>query len=296
MRCRYLFLTVIVAVIAYLAISLLVKGPASNAFVVPGNAHIGAGSRWEYDSNLGPVVVEMIDRFDTPPRTFYRWRLSLRGLVYEEWLELLPGQLFTWERSFSAFGLLKEKHSYPQPEYTMPSPPTVGARWSWQGTVRPEPLGADPWAFPAPAVTLATAATTASGGTTTGAKSQATAKGSQAAGQGSQATAAKSTPDSAKLTQAAVNSQSPTHTALASGHVRGVETMETPAGRFTTYRIYLERSDSLGMEQTMEIWLNPDIGVIAAEGDLRWGGLPGKIQRLIGLEHLSVRLRKYQLK
>ncbi|MBE3577667.1 MAG: hypothetical protein IMX00_08235 [Limnochordales bacterium] len=250
MKRRSLYLTTIAVAAISLTVSILVNGPAGYAFVVPGNAEIGAGSRWEYDSNLGPVVVEMVDKVDLPPRTFYRWRLSLRGLVYEEWLELQNGQLLTWERSFSAFGLLKEKHSYPQPEYTMPAPPTAGARWSWQGAVSPEPLGAEPWKARAgpPHQTLAD-----------GRKEQ-------------------------------------SHTAAASGHVHGIETVETPAGRFSTYHIYLERSDSLGTEQTIEIWLDPNIGVIAAEGDLHWAGLPGKIQRLIGLEHLSVRLRKYQLK
>lgn len=294
MRFVHRFAAVALAAAAFLVVGLLLEHRASDAFVVPGNDRIGAGSRWEYDSNLGPVTVEMVDKVAIPPRTFYRWRLSLRGLVYEEWLELLSGQLFTWERSFSAFGLLKEKHSYPQPEFTMPSPPVVGARWSWQGTVKPAPLGADPWAFPAPAVTTSTANPTAPAGSTTRSGSQDAVKGIEA---GAKDTHTNVTPTRATATPTpnTGSSQDPGRTA-ASGHVRGVETVETPAGRFTAYRIYLERSDSLGTEQTMEIWLNPDIGVIAAEGDLRWGGLPGKIQRLVGLEHLSVQLRKYQLR
>lgn len=260
----------------------LVFATPCSAFLVPGNTSIGAGSRWEYDSNLGRVVVEILERTEIPMeggscRTFYRWRLKVKGLTYDELLELVPGHLFTWERSFAAFGVMRTTYSYPRPEYTMPSPLPKAGRWAWEGLVRAGPLGVAPHTMPAPWPPPPPGLPP-----------------SPAGGPPPLPSGDLKSPGAANPSPRQANDPN-TGWAAASGYVVGLETLEVPAGRFQAYHVHLERADEFGTQEVIDLWVNPEIGVIAAEGELLWGGLPGKIQRLIGLDRLSVRLRQYEL-
>lgn len=82
-------------------------------------------------------------------------------------------------------------------------------------------------------------------------------------------------------------------------HVKGevvrIEEITVPAGTFQTYRIRLERTDELGSRQSIELWFDPDVGPIRAIGDLRWRGLVGAVQELVGFTHFEVELVSYEI-
>ena len=84
--------------------------------------------------------------------------------------------------------------------------------------------------------------------------------------------------------------------AHAKGEVVRVEEITVPAGTFWTYYIRLERTDEFGTRQYIDLWFNPDIGPIRARGDLRWPGLVGVVQDLIGLRRFEVELVSYEIK
>lgn len=254
------------------SISSVLTLPIVHAFVVSGTAPLSATSVWEYDSNLGKAEVRLVDvrkaslppgaRPGSVPSTFYRWRLSVRGLVYEELLELREGQWLTWERSASAFGgLYRDVYSYPVPEFGMPEPLKKGPPWHWQGEIR-RGEAAKP---PGLAVT-----------------DQSTSQPLAQPGR------PQSGPSSTPTAPAAAGSLGQ---ARASGQVVGWETINVPAGQFEAWHVHLERSDTFGTFQSIEVWVNPAVGVVQADGDLFWGGVIGKVQRLIGFDHFSVRLK-----
>lgn len=79
------------------------------------------------------------------------------------------------------------------------------------------------------------------------------------------------------------------------GAVEALERVDVPAGRYTAYRIRLLRTDTWGSRMDSVIWLDPEVGVVRAEGSLRWPGVVGLVQRLLGLDRLQVRLVEARL-
>lgn len=74
------------------------------------------------------------------------------------------------------------------------------------------------------------------------------------------------------------------------GAVEALEPVQVPAGTFDAYRIRLARRDSWGSVMDSVIWLDPRVGVVMADGVLRWPGLTGAVQRMLGLDRLQLRL------
>lgn len=74
------------------------------------------------------------------------------------------------------------------------------------------------------------------------------------------------------------------------GVVEALERVEVPAGVFEAYRIRLSRKDTWGSRLESLIWLDPEVGVVKADGLLRWPGLAGAVQRLLGLDRLRLGL------
>lgn len=74
------------------------------------------------------------------------------------------------------------------------------------------------------------------------------------------------------------------------GAVEALEQVDVPAGRFCAHRIRLLRTDTWGTRMDSVIWLDPLNGVVKAEGELRWPGVVGAVQRLLGLSRLRVEL------
>lgn len=74
------------------------------------------------------------------------------------------------------------------------------------------------------------------------------------------------------------------------GTVEALEGVDVPAGRYTAYRIRLLRTDTWGSRMDSVIWLDPEVGVVRAEGSLRWPGIVGLVQRLLGLDRLRIQL------
>lgn len=85
----------------------------------------------------------------------------------------------------------------------------------------------------------------------------------------------------------------------AAAHVRGEVVARTlltvPAGTFDTFHIRLVRADNFGTRQTIDLWFDPDVGPIRAVGDLRWRGLIGLVQTLVGLRRFEVELVSYEI-
>lgn len=79
------------------------------------------------------------------------------------------------------------------------------------------------------------------------------------------------------------------------GAVEALERVDVPAGSYTAYRIRLLRTDTWGSRMDSVIWLDPEVGVVQAEGSLRWPGVVGLVQRLLGLDRLQVRLVEARL-
>lgn len=86
-----------------------------------------------------------------------------------------------------------------------------------------------------------------------------------------------------------------TRMGYAEGEVVRIEEITVPAGTFRTYLIRLKRSDEFGTKQEIDLWFDPDVGPIRAVGDLRWRGLIGSIQDLIGLRRFEVELVSYTI-
>ena len=84
-------------------------------------------------------------------------------------------------------------------------------------------------------------------------------------------------------------------TAQAVGEVVAVETITVPAGTFETLHIVLVRDDSFGTRQVIDLWFDPLVGPIKAHGDLRWNGLIGFFQDLVGLNRFEVELVEYEI-
>ncbi|HEY8424420.1 MAG TPA: hypothetical protein VIK73_00195 [Limnochordales bacterium] len=76
------------------------------------------------------------------------------------------------------------------------------------------------------------------------------------------------------------------------GVVEALEWVEVPAGRYEAYRIRLSRKDTWGSRMESLIWLDPEVGVVKADGLLRWPGLVGAVQGLLGLDRLRLSLRE----
>ena len=79
------------------------------------------------------------------------------------------------------------------------------------------------------------------------------------------------------------------------GAVEAFEPVRVPAGRFMAYRIRLLRTDTWGTRMESVVWLDPYVGVVQAEGTLRWPGVVGLIQRVIGLNRLRMQLVEARL-
>lgn len=198
----------------------------AQAFVLPQNSAVGPGSEWIYNSNLGTAHSEILDREYIDGQWFYRWRLSVAGLTYEEKLRLTDNQLSVVDRLFTAFRLYHDFFAFPEDELTLQMPLKVGSTWEWEGPVT-------------------------HGG----------------------------------------------HTGVdrVSGRVVQIVQVEVPAGKFTTYEIELDRTDDFGTQQHIRLWLEAEIGVVRAEGQLQWQGLVGKMQNLVGFNHFAVELRSYKI-
>lgn len=82
------------------------------------------------------------------------------------------------------------------------------------------------------------------------------------------------------------------------GQVNGKVLEETmvsvPAGTYSAYRITLLRSDDFGTNHDITLWFNLEIGVIKAQGHLRWQGTVGAFQQLVGLTYFEVSLKEYR--
>lgn len=74
------------------------------------------------------------------------------------------------------------------------------------------------------------------------------------------------------------------------GEVLAREPVEVPAGRFLAYRIHLTRRDSWGGVVETLMWLDPEVGVVKADGWFRWHGAIGALQRALSLDRLRVEL------
>lgn len=86
-----------------------------------------------------------------------------------------------------------------------------------------------------------------------------------------------------------------TGTTQVKGQVVAQSEVTVPAGTFPVFEIVLERNDSFGTQQNIRLWLNEEIGVVKAEGELRWTGLVGTLQDLVGLRYLAVELLHYSI-
>ncbi|HEY8485760.1 MAG TPA: hypothetical protein VIL11_00060 [Limnochordales bacterium] len=80
------------------------------------------------------------------------------------------------------------------------------------------------------------------------------------------------------------------------GAVEALEEVSVPAGHFRAYRIRLLRTDSQGGRVQTVIWLDPQVGVVKADGLLWWPGPIGTVQRLLGLTALRVELAEIHLR
>lgn len=205
----------------------MAAAPGAQAFVLPSDPTVGAGSEWVYDSNLGETHVRMLARERVSPGVeHYRWDLQVAGLRYTEDLALTKDRLgVTWRR-LSGFGLVRQEFSFADPELVLELPLEVGHTWRWDG---PAMLGKR------------------------------------------------------------------MGTASAEGKVLAVESISVPAGVFETLHIRLERDDSFGTKQLIDLWFDPEVGPIKAEGDLRWQGLIGFVQSLVGLNRFEVELTEYEI-
>lgn len=74
------------------------------------------------------------------------------------------------------------------------------------------------------------------------------------------------------------------------GEVEALEAVDVPAGRYVAYRIHLRRRDSWGGMVETVMWLDPEVGVVKAEGWFRWPGVIGAVQRALNLDRLHVEL------
>lgn len=199
----------------------------AEAFILPSDPTVGAGSEWVYDSNLGVTRVRMLERLDTGPDfERYVWDMRVAGLRYQESIELVSDRLGVTRRRLTGFGLVREEFRFAVPELVLKLPLQVGNEWTWRGDVNVD-----------------------------GREGEETV----------------------------------------SGKVLAKETVSVPAGRFETYHIHLDRQDNLGTVQAIDLWFDPDIGPIRAVGDLRWRGLVGFVQRLVGLDRFTVELRRYTI-
>jgi hypothetical protein len=86
-----------------------------------------------------------------------------------------------------------------------------------------------------------------------------------------------------------------TGTTQVQGQVVAESTITVPAGTFKVLEIVLDRSDTFGMQQSIRLWLNEEIGVVKAVGELRWTGFVGTIQNLVGFHHFEVELLSYAI-
>lgn len=213
---------------ALLVLLLLAAAPdRASGFLVPAGPGVGAGSEWQYHSNLGKTVVRMLRREAIGPGVEgYTWEMRVAGLRYVEDLELTFDSLGVRARAFSGLGLIGERFGFEPPELVMEIPLEVGRSWSWSGSV----------AF-----------------------------------------------------------RNRSGVAHAQGEVVRLEEITVPAGTFWTYYIRLERTDEFGTRQHIDLWFNPDIGPIRARGDLRWPGLVGVVQDLIGFRRFEVELVSYEI-
>ena len=111
--------------------------PASvGAFVLPSDAHVGAGSEWVYDSNFGETHVRMLAREDVRPDLGrYTWEMQVAGLRYTEDLELSPTTLTVRTRRLSGLGIIDQRFDFADPELVLELPLVVENGWEWEGQV-----------------------------------------------------------------------------------------------------------------------------------------------------------------
>ena len=119
-----------------LIVGILFKPEVAYGFVLPEDPLVGAGSRWEYESNLGKATVRMLSREQIRSDVErYVWDLRVGGLRYLEELELTPDSLGVVDRELIGFGLLREHFVFLVPELVLELPLAVGREWEWTGSV-----------------------------------------------------------------------------------------------------------------------------------------------------------------
>lgn len=116
---------------------ILAGGGSARAFVLPSDVPVGAGSVWEYRSNLGRTVVRMLEREELGDDLCrYTWDMQVFGLRYTEGLELTPARLTARWRHLSGFGLFGRRFEFAVPELILALPLEVGREWEWTGPVQ----------------------------------------------------------------------------------------------------------------------------------------------------------------
>lgn len=116
---------------------LVAAAGSARAFVLPSDVPVGAGSVWEYRSNLGRTVVRMLEREELQDDLCrYTWDMQVFGLRYTEGLELTPDQLAARWRQLSGLGLFGRRFEFEVPELVLALPLEVGKEWEWTGRVQ----------------------------------------------------------------------------------------------------------------------------------------------------------------
>ncbi|MEW6048406.1 MAG: hypothetical protein AB1609_18335, partial [Bacillota bacterium] len=98
--------------------------------------YVRGGSRWLYDSNLGPATVTLDEYGVRDGARLYRWEIRVLGVRMEEVLQLRSSGLYTANRTFllplGEFWAL----TFEPPEFTIALPLEVGRRWEARSPVK----------------------------------------------------------------------------------------------------------------------------------------------------------------